>query len=220
MFNDFQFPHAESADKQGLVYIGGDLNSERVLSAYAQGIFPWYEPGSPVLWWSPNPRLVIYPDKFHLTRSLKKSLRDPSYRITFDTAFSEVIQACASVDDRTGATWITPEMINTYTELFHQGYGHSIEVWKEGRLIGGLYGLSLGRTFFGESMFHLEPDASKIALYTLCQWIKERDFDFVDCQLSSAHLLSLGGTLMKRKEYLHHLTQSLVHETILGPWEL
>jgi leucyl/phenylalanyl-tRNA--protein transferase len=211
------FPHPEASDSQGLLSIGGKLTSKRILHAYSQGIFPWYEPGCPVLWWSPNPRLILYPDDFKLSRSLKKSLHK-SFTFSIDTAFSEVIKACATYSNREHNTWITPEMIVAYTELHVMGYAHSYEVWQDGQLVGGLYGLSLGKAFFGESMFHLVTDASKLALYYLCTTMKQWDYHFVDCQMPTPHLLRMGSKIIARREFLHLLNAALQHPTQKGSW--
>lgn len=212
------FPNPEESDAQGLVYIGGELDSKRLLTAYARGIFPWYNPENPPLWWSPNPRLLIYPDKLSVSKSLKKSLKK-TYRISFDTHFHEVILACAEENNRENHTWIHPEMIDAYQNLHDMGYAHSVEVWDDKKLIGGLYGISLGHAFFGESMFHRETDASKIALYYLCEFAKKHQIAFIDAQLTSAHLLSLGGVQVHRKAFLHALNEALNHETLLGKWQ-
>lgn len=214
---DYRFPNPEHSDKQGLLLIGGDLTPKRLVQAYSQGIFPWFEPGCPVLWWSPNPRLILYPDAFKLTRSLKKTLNKP-FKFSIDTAFKDVIRACATENERLNNTWITNEMIEAYTALHEQGYAHSFEVWLEGRLVGGLYGVSLGQAFFGESMFHIEKDASKLALYFLCKTMKDWHFDFIDCQLPTPHLQSLGAKIISRKEFLHLLQGALKHPTIQKKW--
>lgn len=211
------FPHPEKSDQQGLLAIGGDLSPQRLLAAYKQGIFPWFEPGLPILWWSPDPRLILYPSRFKITRSLKQALKK-SYRLTIDTQFNEVISACASVQDRTNKTWITEEMCAAYNKLHRMGYAHSFEVWSEERLIGGLYGISLGRAFFGESMFHRERDASKIAMYYLCETLLEWKFDFIDCQLPTEHLQRLGGEIICRKDFLKKLADTLQYPSRQSLW--
>lgn len=217
--DQYIFPHPESSDKQGLLAIGGELSPKRILQAYSQGIFPWYEPGCPVLWWSPNPRLILIPNDFKLSRSLKKSLKKP-FRFSIDTAFHQVITACATQADRLNKTWITHDMIEAYTQLHHIGYAHSFEVWEDENLAGGLYGLSLGSAFFGESMFHNVTDASKIALYFLCRTMKEWGFDFIDCQLPTEHLLKSGAKIIARKEFLYRLEESLNNPDKTGKWEV
>ncbi|KTD41535.1 leucyl/phenylalanyl-tRNA--protein transferase [Legionella parisiensis] len=213
------FPNPETSDEQGLLFIGGDLKPQRILQAYRQGIFPWYEPGTPILWWSPNPRLILIPDEFKVSRSLKKSLKK-SFSFTIDTAFKQVITACATCTERINNTWITKEMIEAYTRLHTMGYAHSFEIWYENDLVGGLYGLSLGHAFFGESMFHKITDASKIAFYYLCKTMIDWNFDFIDCQIPTNHLQSLGAKVIERKEFLHLLSQSLEHPTKQGPWNI
>ncbi|MFC3907901.1 leucyl/phenylalanyl-tRNA--protein transferase [Legionella dresdenensis] len=198
--------------------IGGDLSPQRLLTAYQGGIFPWFEPGCPILWWSPNPRLVIYPQDFKVSRSLTKSLKKP-YRFTIDTDFKAVINACATVSGRIGNTWISKDMLAAYCELHEMGYAHSFEIWNEqNQLIGGLYGVSLGRAFFGESMFHHERDASKIAFYHLCQTMLAWKFDFIDCQMPTAHLMRLGAKIISRKEFLYRLGLAVQKPTCAGLW--
>lgn len=217
-FNEnYRFPNPETSDKQGLLAIGGNLSPQRILQAYSQGIFPWFEPGCPILWWSPNPRLILFPKEFKLSRSLKKSLKQP-FRISTDTAFQQVISSCANCSDRTNKTWITDDMIAAYTSLHHMGYAHSFEVWDGEHLIGGLYGISLGSAFFGESMFHTVTDASKIALYYLCKAMEAWGFDFIDCQLPTAHLQKLGAKIISRKEFLHRLGEALENSHKKGIW--
>ena len=217
--NFYAFPHPNTSDKQGLLSIGGDLAPERILQAYSQGIFPWYEPGAPILWWSPNPRLILIPQEFKLSGSLKKSLKKP-FKFSIDTAFEQVIHSCATYSNRINNTWITQEMIAAYTQLYHQGYAHSFEIWEKDQLVGGLYGISLGRAFFGESMFHKVADASKIALYYLCQTMQAWDFDFIDCQMPTAHLQSLGAKIISRAEFLRDLDAALEYEDKRGSWRL
>ena len=215
---DLTFPNPELADKDGLLAIGGDLSTPRLLEAYSNGIFPWYEPDYPILWWSPDPRLILKPQAFKLSRSLKQALKKP-FHFTIDTNFSAVIQACATTSGRMNHTWIIPEMITAYTELHHLGYAHSIEVWYDDQLAGGLYGLSLGRIFFGESMFHYVRDASKLAMYHLCSTVLAWNFDFIDCQLPTSHLQSLGAEIISRHSYLQQLKTTLNHPTRKGSWK-
>lgn len=207
---DFYFPHPETSDKQGLLAIGGDLSPGRILQAYKSGIFPWFEPGNPVLWWSPNPRLVLKPQNFKMSRSLEKTLGKP-WRYSINQAFASVIEACASTGDRQNETWITPEMISAYCRLHTMGYAHSVEVWLDEELAGGLYGISLGKAFFGESMFHRRRDASKLALHYLCQHLQEAEFHFIDCQIPTGHLQSLGAEIISRKAFLYALNLALKH---------
>jgi leucyl/phenylalanyl-tRNA--protein transferase len=211
------FPDPESADAQGLLAMGGDLSPPRLLQAYRQGIFPWYESGCPILWWSPNPRLILEPQQFKLSRSLKQALKKP-HQFKLDTAFEAVIRACSLESNRQGHTWILPDMIAAYTQLHQLGYAHSIEIWDQDELIGGLYGISLGRAFFGESMFHRRSNASKMALYYLCQIMQAWDYDFIDCQIPSGHLISLGALMIKRKEFLARLQTALSRPGCVGQW--
>ncbi|USQ12539.1 leucyl/phenylalanyl-tRNA--protein transferase [Legionella lytica] len=215
---DFVFPDPETSDKQGLLLIGGDLNPKRILQAYSQGVFPWYGPGSPVLWWSPNPRLIVRPSAFKVSHSLQKSLKKP-FRITVDTAFPEVIRSCATSSERMDNTWIVNDMIEAYTQIHAMGYAHSFEVWLDDELVGGLYGISLGRAFFGESMFHKVTDASKIAFYYLCQTMNQWRFDFIDCQLPSPHLLSLGAEVISRTDFMRLLNDTLEYPSMQGIWQ-
>lgn len=215
--DDYRFPDPKTSDKQGLLAMGGDLNPQRILQAYSQGIFPWFEPGCPILWWSPNPRLILIPNEFKLSRSLKKSLHKP-FKLTIDTAFESVIKACATENKRVGNTWISSEMIAAYITLHTMGYAHSFEVWQNELLVGGLYGLSLGKAFFGESMFHTVTDASKIALYHLCNTVQQWDFAFIDCQMPTTHLLTLGAKVQSRNEFLHQLELALDNPTKVGSW--
>tara|TARA_Y100000588_G_C14153252_1_gene881458 strand:- start:675 stop:1376 length:702 start_codon:yes stop_codon:yes gene_type:complete len=211
------FPDPEDYDDAGLVAIGGELSPNRIINAYKKGIFPWYEEGQPHLWWSPNPRMLIFPESFHLTRSLKKSINRFD-RLSIDEAFEEVIRCCASVEGRLHRTWITEEMIHAYTRLHQLGYAHSVEVWHKSELVGGLYGISLGRAFFGESMFHTKTDASKAALYHLARLLMKWQFDFIDCQLPTPHLQSLGGKHIHRSDFLEKLQQTLRYKSIKGLW--
>ncbi|WP_370569059.1 leucyl/phenylalanyl-tRNA--protein transferase [Legionella sp. PL877] len=215
--NSIDFPNPENSDEQGLLAIGGDLSPERLLAAYKQGIFPWFEPGCPMLWWSPNPRLILKPEAFKISRSLKQSLKKP-HSFTIDTAFPEVINACASSPGRLNNTWITENMRKAYTILHTMGYAHSFEIWQKNELVGGLYGISLGRAFFGESMFHRERDSSKLAMYYLCQTLKAWEFDFIDCQLPTAHLQSLGAVVINRSEFLELLRETLRYPARQGRW--
>lgn len=216
---EYKFPHPDQSDKQGLLAMGGDLSPERLLQAYSQGIFPWYEPGCPILWWSPNPRLILIPNEFNVSNSLKKSLKKP-FKFTIDTAFKQVIQSCSSCSGRLGNTWISQEMIQAYIQLYEKGYAHSFEIWQENVLVGGLYGLSLGKAFFGESMFHTVTDASKIALFYLCRTLDAWNFDFIDCQLPTAHLQRLGAKIIARTHFLSLLENTLISPTKTGSWQL
>lgn len=200
---DAPFPAVDQALVQpnGLLAAGGRLTPKRLLNAYRQGIFPWFNPGEPVLWWSPNPRCVIHPSQIHISRSLRKHLRRSQYRVTFDCAFTQVMQACAEPRDYESSTWISREMILAYTQLHQQGIAHSVEVWDGEELVGGLYGLAIGSLFFGESMFSRQVNASKIAFSYLCVQLCKWKFNLVDCQVYNQHLESLGATLISRNEF-------------------
>lgn len=214
------FPDPRGADDDGLLAYGGDLRPERLLSAYAQGIFPWYE-RDPILWFSPDPRWVLEPSQVRVSRSLRRTLRKEAVEVRFDTAFEEVIEACAAIP-RPGqdGTWITPDMVAAYCDLHRQGFAHSSEAWSEGRLVAGAYGVSLGRAFFGESMFSLEPDASKVAFVTLVRQLEAWDFDLLDCQVHTAHLARFGARPWPRALFLERLEQALVAPTRRGRWHL
>ncbi len=214
----YTFPHPKTADKQGLLAIGGDLNPFRVLQAYRQGIFPWFQPGNPILWWSPNPRLVLYPNNLKINRSFKQSLQKP-WQIQYDQRFKQVIVNCATTQGRDNNTWITQSMIDCYTSLHHMGFAHSVEILLENKLVGGLYGISFGAAFFGESMFHLVPDASKVALYVLCKIANQLNLHFIDCQLPNTHLENLGATLVKRDAFLNQLAISNAETDRIGNWQ-
>ena len=212
-----KFPDPREFDEHGLVAVGGQLSQTRIIEAYHAGIFPWFEQGQPILWWSPDPRMILYPDAFHITHSLKKSLKKFD-RLTLDTDFEQVIYLCATSDGRLHNTWITDQMIQAYCHLHQQGYAHSVEVWQNDKLVGGLYGISLGRAFFGESMFHTQTDASKVALYHLTRQLIQYEFDFIDCQLPTAHLESLGGISISRDRFLKKLDQTLSKPSKIEKW--
>jgi leucyl/phenylalanyl-tRNA--protein transferase len=188
-------------EPEGLLAAGGDLSVPRLLAAYRRGIFPWYSAGQPVLWWSPNPREVLIPGEFHCTRSLAKTLRNRGFGVTFDSDFAAVVDACAARREHSPGTWITPEMRAAYCALHEQGHAHSVEVRREGALVGGLYGVLLGRVFFGESMFSRERDASKVALARLSERAVVAGVQLIDCQLPTPHLRSLGSKPMPRHEF-------------------
>lgn len=194
------FPSVEEAllEPNGLLMAGGSLRPERLLAAYRRGIFPWYSVGEPVLWWSPDPRCVLWPNKLRISRSLAKSLRNRGFEVRHDTEFRAVIEQCSEARGPVPGTWIVPEMIEVYCQMHDLGYAHSVECWQHGQLVGGLYGIRLDRVFFGESMFATVRDASKVALVHLC---READLALIDCQLTSSHLLSLGAENMPRREF-------------------
>ncbi len=203
------FPPVSRAlrDPDGLLAAGGDLSPQRLLAAYRQGIFPWYAAGEPILWWSPDPRMVLFPDAMRITRSLARTLKNAEYEVRLDTAFDQVVAACAATP-RPGqsGTWITAAMQAAYVRLHALGHAHSVEVWRAGELIGGLYGVAVGRAFCGESMFSHATDASKIALAHLCRYLAARGYGIIDCQMETAHLASLGARPIPRDEYLARLS--------------
>ena len=212
---DAPFPPLSAAldEPNGLLAAGGDLSPERLIAAYRRGIFPWFSAGQPILWWSPDPRMVLYVGEFRTSRSLAKRVRRHEFEIRIDTAFRDVIGACAAAE-RNGqrGTWITPEMIDAYCELHRRGFAHSVESWRDGRLCGGLYGMALGRVFFGESMFARETDASKVALVHLVAVLRGQGVPLIDCQQETAHLGSFGARAIPRSTFAAHLTE-LIHST-------
>lgn len=212
------FPADDAAlrEPDGLIAIGGDLSPQRLLAAYRRGIFPWYEEGQPVLWWTPDPRLVLYPERFHLGRTLRKRLRKNDFAIRADTAFAEVVGACAAPRPGQPRTWITPAMVAAYVRLHEMGIAHSLEVWMGESLVGGLYGIALGAVFFGESMFSRATDASKLALHALCRRMRASEAALIDCQVASAHLLSLGAELVSRRHFVGALERALAAPS---PWD-
>jgi leucyl/phenylalanyl-tRNA---protein transferase len=213
------FPDVEEAGPDGLLAIGGDLSIDRLLLAYSSGIFPWYEDSYPILWWSPDPRMILFPKDIRISHSLKSRIKKHAYEVRIDTAFERVIRYCANSGVRKKeGTWITNEMIAAYEKLHDHGYAHSFETWLGGKLVGGLYGVSLGRAFFGESMFFLEPDASKIALVYLAALLKEQKFDFIDVQQETPHLKSMGAITIPRPRFMNMLRLSMQSETIKGKW--
>ncbi len=212
------FPPVTSAltEPDGLLAVGGCLSTKRIISAYTQGIFPWYSEGEPILWWSPNPRLVLFPDNLHISKSLKKTLRKQTFQISFDHAFAEVINACAAPRDDEEGTWLTQEMQAAYIRLHNEGHAHSIEVWHQEQLVGGLYGIAIGQVFFGESMFYRKTDASKVAFISLVQHLTDWDYKLIDCQVHTQHLASLGAKEINRNQFIsllgqHHPSQPHQH---------
>lgn len=199
----FPNPALAESEPDGLLAIGGDLSAQRLLRAYCAGIFPWFSEGEPILWWSPDPRLVLRPAKLHISRSLRKLLRKGDMHTTFDRAFPEVMHRCATAP-RHGqqGTWINTAMIDAYVELHRQGYAHSVEVWRGRQLAGGLYGVAIGSAFYGESMFSAQSNASKVALAALANRLQRHQFRFIDCQMETPHLLSMGAELISREEFL------------------
>lgn len=214
------FPHPSLATEDGLLAVGGDLSPERMLLAYANGIFPWYSEGRPLMWWCPRPRLILQPQDLRVGRTLRKTIKRRRYRITCDQAFDRVMAACADVPrpDQDG-TWITADLTEAFAELHRRGVAHSIEAWEDDELVGGLYGLALGRIFFGESMFALRPDASKVAFVHLVRQLAAWDFDLVDCQVVTDHLTRFGAETIELDAFLDRLEAGVGAPTRLGPWQ-
>ena len=218
---DLIFPPVERASPEGLLAIGGDLRPERLLAAYRQGIFPWYNDGQPILWWSPDPRAVLFPQKLHVPRSLQRTIRRGRVIVTLDRCFRGVMEGCAGPRPQypDGGTWITREMLDAYTRLHQLGYAHSVEAWQDDRLVGGLYGIALGGAFFAESMFTLVDDASKTALVALVRQLASWDFRIIDCQQSSAHIRRFGAEDIPRCDFIARLAETLALPDRRGPWQ-
>ncbi len=206
---DQAFPPTQKAlkDPNGLLAVGGCLSTTRLLNAYRHGIFPWYSDDEPILWWSPDPRLVLFPEQLNVSQSLRKTLKKQKYTVTIDQAFTQVIRACAQPRQAESGTWITDDIENAYSDLHELGVAHSAEAWLDGVLVGGLYGVAIGQVFFGESMFHTATDASKVAFATLVAKLKSWDYKLIDCQVHSAHLASLGAVEIDRTEFNHLIKQ-------------
>lgn len=219
--HDFRFPPVDRASPEGLLAVGGDLCPERLLEAYRQGIFPWYNDGQPVLWWSPDPRAVLFPNKLHVSRSLKRSLRSHVFTVTLDTSFRNIMEQCAGPRPQypEGGTWITGEMLDAYTRLHELGYAHSVETWQDSHLAGGLYGVAIGRAFFAESMFTRVDDASKVALVRLVKQLQAWNFRLIDCQQFSPHVRRFGAEEIPRVDFITHLSEAIKLPDHRGPWE-
>jgi leucyl/phenylalanyl-tRNA---protein transferase len=216
------FPPLQRAlnEPNGLLAAGADLSPARLIDAYRQGIFPWYSPGEPILWWSPDPRMVLQPARIRISRSLSKTLRGGSFTLSADRAFEKVIAACSEPRDGQNGTWITAEMRDAYCELHREGVAHSIEVWREDMLAGGLYGVAIGRAFFGESMFTRVRDASKVGLVALARQLERWDFGLIDCQMNTAHLASMGAGEIPRNEFARRLVELVDYPRPTGRWQL
>jgi len=215
-----RFPDVSLAlvEPNGLLAIGGNLSARCLLNAYRHGVFPWYNEGQPILWWSPDPRAVLFPSEFRVSRSLRKTLNKDLYTVTLDTAFAQVVEACSESRPYASGTWITQEMKQAYQLLFEQGYAHSAETWSHGKLVGGLYGVAIGGAFFGESMFYRKRDASKVAFTRLVRQLDAWDYQLVDCQLSSQHLASLGARDINRVEFCRILALACKLPGREAPW--
>jgi leucyl/phenylalanyl-tRNA---protein transferase len=219
--NDLRFPPVDQASPEGLLAVGGDLRPERLLEAYRHGIFPWYNDDQPILWWSPDPRTVLFPEKLHISRSLKRSFRPGIFTVTLDRCFNEVVRQCAGPRPQypEGGTWITPAMFEAYSALHDDGYAHSVETWKDGTLVGGLYGVAIGGAFFAESMFTRADDASKVALVCLVRQLCTWGFRIMDCQQSSPHVLRFGAEEIPRRAYIGHLATACSLSGRRGRWQ-
>ncbi|MCH6257344.1 leucyl/phenylalanyl-tRNA--protein transferase [Puniceicoccaceae bacterium K14] len=217
--SDTRFPDPQLAESDGLIAVGGDLNPERLINAYASGIFPWYSEDQPILWFSPNPRLILYPQKFKLSDSLRRIVKSKKFSIKMDTRFEEVIRSCSKAPrpDQDG-TWITEDMVQAYIKLHKMGIAHSFEAYQKDSLVGGLYGISLGNAFFGESMFHSVANASKVAFHALVTFCNQNNFSFIDAQVPTEHLKSLGAEEVSRELFLELLDQCLGNKTKQGSW--
>lgn len=217
---DLRFPSVEQATPEGLLAVGGDLRPERLLAAYRRGIFPWYNEGEPILWWSPDPRAVLFPEKLHVPRSLQKRLRQNRFTATLDTCFQQVMEECAGPRPQypEGGTWITDDMLDAYTRLHELGYAHSVETWQDNRLVGGLYGVAIGGAFFAESMFTRVDDASKVALVRLVRQLAAWNFRLIDCQQSSPHVIRFGAEEIPRSDFLNQLIEALNTPDRRGRW--
>jgi leucyl/phenylalanyl-tRNA---protein transferase len=217
---DAPFPPVSKAlvSPNGLLCAGGDLTPERLIDAYRRGIFPWFSDGDPILWWSPDPRMVLFPDELRVSRSLRKAVERGLYETRFDTAFRSVIEQCSAPRDRQAGTWIVPQMIDAYTRLHELGFAHSVESWRDGDLVGGLYGISLGNVFFGESMFSRADDASKVALVKLVERLKAQECRMIDCQQATPHLASLGAREIPRKAFAQRVQESIQYPPTGQRW--
>jgi leucyl/phenylalanyl-tRNA--protein transferase len=215
------FPNPRLASKEGLLAVGGDLSQERLLLAYRHGIFPWFTHNEPILWWSPDPRLVLFPNEFYISRSLRKILKKETFQVSMDLAFYRVIAECAQIRiENNESTWIVDDMMEAYCRLHESGFAHSVETWYKGNLAGGLYGVSIGKCFFGESMFARVSNASKIAMAKLADHLKRSRFQLIDCQVATAHLKRLGAREISRDRFLSLLDEALQQPTMKGKWTL
>lgn len=217
--HSYIFPNPKEASDEGLLAYGGDLSSSRILAAYRNGIFPWFNENDPILWWSPNPRMLLYPKSFKTSKSFARVIRNGDFRVTFDQSFEAIIKNCA-ITPRHGqeGTWILDSIQEAYIKLHHEGYAHSVEVWLDDKLVGGLYGISLGKVFFGESMFSHISNASKIAFRALSDVLEGRGYHFIDCQMKTDHLASMGAIEVPRDDYLNQLDTALQCDSDLGYW--
>lgn len=218
--DELTFPNPRFTGEEGILAVGGDLSIERLLIAYKAGLFPWFNPEDPILWWCPDPRYIVVPNEIKVSKSMRPYFNQKKYTVTFDTSFKEVIRACQQMPRRgqSGDTWLTDEMMASYVKLHEIGLCHSVEVWKDGELVGGLYGISLGKCFFGESMFAKASNASKYGFITLVRELEKRKFWLVDCQQATDHLVSLGARGIPRDDFLDLMAKNELEPTIKGPW--
>lgn len=217
---EISFPHPGMADPNGILAVGGDLSPQRLLTAYAWGIFPWFNEGEPIIWWSPDPRFVLFPPQMKISKSMRPYFNQQKFSVTFDFSFEAVMRSCQTQrrQGQFGGTWITEDMVAAYVRLHELGYAHSVEVWKDDTMVGGLYGIALGKIFFGESMFARESNASKFGFISLVQKLRAKDFQLIDCQQETNHLGSLGAEAIDRKEFLEILAKNQSQETFVGNW--
>ncbi len=218
--SDLTFPNPALANEDGILAIGGDLSVERLLMAYNNGLFPWFNPGDPILWWSPDPRFVLFPDDLKVAKSMRSYFNQRKYEVSFDKAFREVITNCKnqSRKGQSGGTWISQDMIEAYCALHDKGYAHSVEVWDGEELVGGLYGIALGKLFFGESMFSKKSNASKLGFITLVKYLASKGYELIDCQQETQHLKSLGGKNIMREDFLNIVRSNQQQSTRPGSW--
>lgn len=217
--NDISFPHPELANAYGAIAMGGDLEVDRLLLAYQYGYFPWFNPDEPIIWWHPDPRFVIFTDEIRVTKSMRPYFNQEKFTLTFDKCFDRVMNSCQKIKRKNQpGTWITEDIKYAYNNLHELGLAHSVEVWEDDNLVGGLYGVSLGRVFYGESMFTITKNASKFALISLASILSKNGFDLIDCQMPNPHLKTMGGKYVSRKFFLAHLRSNVFKETILGNW--
>jgi len=218
---DLLFPHPSLADPNGVLALGGDLRPERLLLAYQHGIFPWFNPGEEIIWWSPDPRFVLFPADLKVSKSMRPYFNQQKFRVTYDQSFAEVMKACQTVDrlaQGQAGTWITGSMLEAYVKLHELGFAHSVEVWEGNDLVGGLYGIALGKVFFGESMFTRRSNASKFGFISLVRHLSEKGYNLIDCQQPTKHLKSLGAKSISRASFLEYLTKNRADESLKGSW--
>ncbi len=217
--NSISFPHPDTTHENGVLAIGGDLSPERLLLAYQYGIFPWYNVGEPVVWWHPDPRFVLYPSEVKVDKSMRSYFNQEKYRVTFDKDFKKVVTQCRKTKRSDGlGTWISEDILMAYTDLHELGYAHSVEVWDGDDLVGGLYGVSLGKIFYGESMFSKSNNSSKVALITLARLLERRGYFLIDCQIANPHLERMGGRFISRTDFMADLRNNIFHDTWQGSW--